>query len=419
MNLLRPSLFALVAAAVAACSDDPTSPVQKVGPPAAVVAEAGTILSGLAGAPLRAVTLKVRDANGRGVAGQTVTFSVLAGGGSLAAASAVSGTDGAVALPAWTLGKSAVPQVVRATIGSITSDVTATVQTAYDVDVRFFGTPMSAEHQKLFTDAAARLRAIITGDLVNVAARDSTGGPLDLASICGVAGLPGIAETIDDVVIYAAVQDIDGPGKVLAQAGPCLARTAGFGRIPVVGIMSFDLADIESLAAGGRLQDVITHEMLHVLGIGTIWGTRNLLADRGLETVNYTGEKARLECQGIGGASVCASNVPVENTGGAGTRDGHWRESVFDHELMTGFAERGPMPISFMTIGALADLGYGINRDAKDDYAVPLPVAAMAAARTGAEPVEGWEGETPTNLWELAPNGGRKLLKAKPAKKAR
>lgn len=415
MRLTRFSTAALVL--IAACSGDATSPVVKAGPPASVVADAPASLAGRAGATLSNVVLKVRDASGRGVSGQAVAFEVTQGGGTLAAMSGVSGVDGTVTLPAWTLGKSASAQTVRVTAGPVTSEVSATVQSAYDLDVRFFGAPVSAQHQALFTNAAARVRAIITSDLVNVAARDSVGGPLDLATSCGVRGLPGIAETIDDVVIFAAVDSIDGRGKVLAQAGPCLVRTASFGRLTVVGVMSFDRADIDNLASGGRLQDVITHEMLHVLGIGTLWRTRNFLVDPGLETVSYRlsslPSQALTECQtSIGGGSVCASGIPVENTGGPGTRDGHWRESVFDNELMTGFAESGPMPISLMTIGALADLGYGINRDASDTYTVPPATMAMSA-RASAEPREGWEQELSMNLWEISPGGTRTLLRPK------
>jgi hypothetical protein len=29
--------------------------------------------------------------------------------------------------------------------------------------------------------------------------------------------------------------------------------------------------------------------------------------------------------------------VPVENSGGSGTRDAHWRESEFGNEVMTGY----------------------------------------------------------------------------------
>ena len=39
--------------------------------------------------------------------------------------------------------------------------------------------------------------------------------------------------------------------------------------------MSFDTADLAQMAADGTLVDVITHEMGHVIGIGTIWDRRD------------------------------------------------------------------------------------------------------------------------------------------------
>jgi hypothetical protein len=403
MRLTRFAL-ALVAFAAAACKDGPAEP-PRPGPPAALVVTGGAQAARAGTSVTTPITIRVNDANGRGVPGQTVSFTVELGGGSLAAASAVTNAEGIATMPAWTIGKSAVPQSVRATVGSLSSDITATVQTSYLIDVRFFGAAMSAEHQALFTNAAARLSAVVIGDVTNVNATN----PTDLATTCGIAGLPTLAEIVDDVIIYAAVQDIDGPGKILAQAGPCLVRQAQFGRQPVVGIMSFDIADLQNLSNGGRLQDVITHEMLHVLGIGTMWSDRGLIADAGLETVNYSGTQARSGCVDVGGSAACAANVPLENTGGPGTRDGHWRESVFDSELMTGFAEQREMPLSFLTIGALADLGYTVNRDAKDNYSVPVPAAI--AAKVAAESKEAWERELPTGVAEISPNGRTTILR--------
>lgn len=40
------------------------------------------------------------------------------------------------------------------------------------------------------------------------------------------------------------------------------------------------------------------------------------------------------------GATV-PTPVPVANTGGPGTRDGHWRESVFGNELLLQLAAMG------------------------------------------------------------------------------
>ena len=385
MRLFR---LPLLLAVLAACSDGPSEP-ERPGPPASIVPTSTAVPTANAGTAITApITLKVQDASSRGIPGQTVTFTVTAGGGSLAAGSAVSNADGVVTVPAWTLGKSAIPQKLTASVGAVTAEVTAQVNTAYAIDVRFFGDAMSAEHQALFTNAATRLRGIITGDVINVA----VGASRDLASDCGIAGLPTLpAGQIDDVIIYAAVQPIDGAGKILAQAGPCLVRDAANLRLTVVGVMSFDIADLNNLATGGRLQDVITHEMLHVIGIGTLWDERSLLVDKGLSTVNYSGAQARSACIQMGGSAPCVSNVPVENTGEAGTRDGHWRESTFDTELMTGFAENsGPMPLSLMTVGALADLGYVVNTAAADAYTVPAGSALMALRAAG-EPAPAWE----------------------------
>ena len=63
--------------------------------------------------------------------------------------------------------------------------------------------------------------------------------------------------------------------------------------------------------------------------------------------------------------------VPVENTGGEGTADGHWRDSVFANELMTGFVDTARNPISRLTIASLQDLGYEVDFSAADAFALP------------------------------------------------
>ena len=61
----------------------------------------------------------------------------------------------------------------------------------------------------------------------------------------------------------------------------------------------------------------------------------------------------------------------TDHTGGPGTAEGHWRETTFDDELMTGFIEQGEMPLSRMTIASLQDLGYEVNLDAANAYQLP------------------------------------------------
>jgi hypothetical protein len=68
----------------------------------------------------------------------------------------------------------------------------------------------------------------------------------------------------------------------------------------------------------------------------------------------------------------------VENTGGPGTRDSHWRETVHNAELMTGWIEGGGVanPLSEITIASMADMGYLVDMTAADPYVLFNPLGA-------------------------------------------
>lgn len=352
-----------------ACKDNGPD---EIGPPAQIAVVAGSPQSALANTDLTTpIQVAVRDADGQGVPGVTVTFTIIAGGGSfpggVISATATTDASGVATAPAWRLGKSAVPQRLRAQAGGISKDdIVATVLTGYHIEVRFWGGSMTAEQQTLFNNAAARISAIVTGDIIDADARGGTVNP----SQCGVEGQPNLNEIIDDVLIYASIRSIDGPGKVLAQAGPCFIRGTATGDHTAVGIMQFDIADLNTLTGGGNLQDVITHEMLHVIGIGTLWDDRSLVLDGGTPNPRYSGSNGITGCQAAGGSIACSASVPLENEGGDGTVEAHWRETTFNTELMTGFLDSGFNPISLMTIGALEDLGFVVNEAAADTYMI-------------------------------------------------
>jgi hypothetical protein len=88
---------------------------------------------------------------------------------------------------------------------------------------------------------------------------------------------------------------------------------------------------------------------------------------------------------------VCGDGrVPIENSGGTGTAEVHWRESTFDNEVMTGFVEpTADMPFSAISIGSLADVGYVVNLLAADPYQVPPP--PTVAPRLSSQPLAPWE----------------------------
>ena len=352
----------------------------------------------------------VRDAAGIGVPNQTVTWAVIEGGGAIVG-SATTTTDGqgVATSPPWRLGKSNVPQKIRATHGTWTQDIDATIQTAYGIIVRFFGDAMTTAQQALFINAADRLEAIVTGDVQNVQATD-----IDLNDFCGVSDQPPMNEVIDDVIIYASIDSIDGRNNILAQAGYCVFRQASGGSFPAVGVMQFDEADLDQITGSGSLQDVITHEMLHVLGFGTLWEDKNLLVGAGSADPRFTGAQARAGCQATGGTVSCATSVPVEgNTAPPGTRDGHWREATFNTELMTGFIDPGTLPISSITVGSLADLGYTVNSADNDPYTIFIGALRTETASTSPLRRPGWEKPLGRRKLMIGPDGRATIVARK------
>src|SRR5689334_10703475 len=338
--------------------------VASAGPVASLDLLSGDNQSAFAGTALpQPVVLTAQDQYGNKLDGVTVNFSPGIGGGTLAAFTAIAAGDGTITMPKFTLSRSAVPHSVFGSIGSKSVKISATAVSDYVMDVRFWGPAMTSDQQRLFTNAAARIRGFLVG---SVPAADATGAD---PSVCGVTGVPVLAEQVPGVIIYASVQPIDGPGKVLAHAGPCFTRDTNDLRT-VAGVMEFDSDDLADLQTEGILQDVITHEMLHVVGFGVFWNDLNLLTGFNTAGVAYTGTGGIAGCVQIGGTNTCAANVPVENTGGGGTANSHWRETTFGAELMTGFANDAPMPLSIMTVRSIGDMGYTVNPAAADPYQI-------------------------------------------------
>ncbi len=182
--------------------------------------------------------------------------------------------------------------------------------------------------------------------------------------------IPAFDGTVDDLLIDARDTQIDGPGKTLGRAGGLLIRPGAWQ--PYWGFMEFDTADLDALDASGRLDEVILHEMGHVLGIGPSWLLTGRIADLLVDPA-YTGRAGVAAYQELGGDRA----VPVENDGQLGTVIGHWRESTFGDELMTGFLTGPSQPLSRVTIASLADNGYGVDLGAADPYSLPDALAAL------------------------------------------
>lgn len=376
----RPSLtLGLVLFAAVGC-DHSTAPRPR---PAAIRLSTTSVVGIIGLAVVPSPTFTVVDAEERVLPDIPVTVSVGSGGGTLSGAPTMSGSE-PVSIGSWVLGPlPGVNSVTVSVAGLSPATVAANAKSAYRIDLRFYGAPIDPVVRAAFEAAKIRIETIITAAVPDVLV-----GSFD-ASVCGVTGGGTISLPVRGVIIYAAVDSIDGPGKVLGTSGPCFARAPG--NIPFLSVMHFDVADLAGLVADGRINNVILHEMLHAVGVGTSWRYSPGTLDSGGA---YVGAAALAACRALGGATLCSGSVPLERCGGPGTADFHWRKPGiercptgggggpgFQTELMTGWIPPPgtPNPLSRVTIGSLADLGYSVNMDAADPYAVPGSLAAVYA----------------------------------------
>ena len=236
----------------------------------------------------------------------------------------------------------------------------------FNITLRFVK-PVTDKQARLFRRSARRWQEIIVDDvqaIVGVIPRN----------LCGDFGTPRFEGRIDDILIDVILQPIDGPGNVLGSAGPCAIRFVD--DLPAYGIMFFDSEDLDFIESLDLLDEVIIHEMGHVLGFGTLWGfERELLIKLDTRTPRFIGPAAIRQWHLLGGRG----RVPVEGQFGPGTRFAHWDEATFDNELMTGFLNLGENPLSNVSALSMRDLGYTAapNGDPYD-----LPAADEAATRT-------------------------------------
>jgi hypothetical protein len=331
-------------------------------------------------------SVRVTDAGGKPVAGLPVTFEVTSGSGViaspgigeaiglLAAAGTTTDSAGHARLAAWRLGPTTGPQNITASVAGLTPiTFTATAEPipagAYQIEVRFQGTQPTPSQQAAFTNAAARWAGLILGDV-----------PDEVMNESAVPCAPALNETIDDVVIFAELENIDGPGGTLGQAGPCWYREGVL--FPITGIMRFDTSDLPTLENAGLLEAVILHEMGHVIGFSPwFWEDMGLIVGGGTADPHFIGPSARsawrFATQTLG---FTGSIVPLENSGGAGTRDAHWRESIARNELMTGFIDAGINPLSAFTVSLFRDMGYVVNDTQSDTFSLSQLLQSVTAS---------------------------------------
>lgn len=141
------------------------------------------------------------------------------------------------------------------------------------------------------------------------------------------------------------------------------------------------------------------HEIGHVLGIGPLWSSPDIISsiprtqyeENGQTKYYYTGQYALTEYKGYFPTNISENwiGIPIEDDGGDGTQNLHLEEGSVNNgsislatrdisgivyyglndELMTGWSESSvEMPISRVSLGLLQDIGYNVNYALADEY---------------------------------------------------
>lgn len=324
--------------------------------------------------------VRVVDAYGNPVGNVPVTFTPGANSGTVTGGTVLSDpANGTAFVGSWRPGTASTQTLVATSTAIPTKSATFTTTvtlSAFNVDVRFVG-DASLPVRTAFANAVAKWRQVIVGSIGTITNVNIPAGPD--ANACSDWS-PAVTGTVQNAIIFARIDSIDGPGSpgvgnILGQASPCYVNANA---IPFLGFMEFDKYDVDLLVAQGQFEKVVLHEIGHVLGIGTVWNFQRSLLNTSISNdPYYVGSAARAQFAAINTVTYSGNPVPVENTGGTGTVNSHWRTSVMQRELMQGFAVNQVQPLSRITVGSLQDLGYTVNLAAADAFSL------TAALRSG------------------------------------
>jgi len=157
------------------------------------------------------------------------------------------------------------------------------------------------------------------------------------------------------------------PSRIAGQGGPCVVRSNG---LPLLGTVSLNLLTYNALS-DRKLDDLIQHEVGHVLGLGTIWGRAAfsglVLGDTGSADPIFVGPAALSAFSRLGRSGRFTGRpVPIQLR-----VLGHWRSDAFGGEVMAPSLIAAAQPTSSVSVAALRDLGWTVETEAYDDYELP------------------------------------------------
>ena len=210
---------------------------------------------------------------------------------------------------------------------------------------------------------AARWRSVI---------RSAPGGEFVRLTAGECRNAVGVAQFITGLRVLVKLDTL--PPRIAGQGGPCVIRSTG---LPLLGTVSLNILSYGTLS-DRKLDDLLQHEVGHVLGLGTIWGRgvyAPLINGDSLDPDPiFVGPNALAAFSRLGQSSrFTRRTVPIQPN-----VRGHWRADAFLGELMAPSLINAAQPTSAVTVAALRDLGWNVEPEAYDDFTLPAAVLAPA-----------------------------------------
>ena len=262
----------------------------------------------------------------------------------------------------------------------------------FDIELVFLKNGTTAQDDAV-GDAAERWESVIARDVFDW---DHDAFNRVPAGTCGP-GSPAVSDVVDDIRVFVTIDSIDGTGGVKAKSGPCWVRPypleggEGIWLQPTLAALVLDEDDVADIEEDGMLDAFLAHQMAHALGfVPGLWDRHDRLRDPSLPDdpdadPHFDGPLAIAAFDAAGGGGYASAKVPLEGGARVGISDGHWRESVFEHELMTPHLTGDSQPLSLITLESLYDIGYEVHLAEADSFR--LSVEGRPAMERGAGPV--------------------------------
>ena len=180
---------------------------------------------------------------------------------------------------------------------------------------------------------------------------------------------------VDDILIYFEISNIDGVSGRLGQASWCMLDR---NYMPRVAYITLDAADVKYMISKGTFENVLVHEIAHCLGFGTAWELQTMLGTYLRQYITprnqpspwyFTQPESRIGHAEVMGLPAAAGDYPeIDSSGLSGTSRGHWSDTRYNPELMTGYITSSHQPLSVLTLRSLMDIGYQVDLSQADEF---------------------------------------------------